>query len=170
MRCPVPCVLFLLACPMEAASETRKAAPGATVVATALPTATAIKIDGELSESVWATVAPVSGFVQRDPTEGAPATFDTEVRLAFDETALYEALRDRTIGGAVLDTWYQYPTREHESVRPSRYPFHELANVIMTPHSSAWTEGMIERRWTTIAENIRRLAGGQPLLNVVHTT
>src|SRR5688500_16418240 len=92
MRLGISGVLLLLASPIDTAAEARKPAPVSTVVATALPTATAIKIDGELSESVWATVAPVSGFVQRDPTEGAPATFDTEVRVAFDETALYVAV------------------------------------------------------------------------------
>ena len=38
----------------------------------------------------------------------------------------------------------------------------------MTPHSSAWTRGMIERRWATIAANLDRFARGEPLVNVVH--
>ncbi len=85
-----------------------------------------------------------------------------------DEEALYTALRDRTIGGAVIDAWYQYPTRDDLTVRPSRFPFHELGNVYMTPHSSAWTVGMIERRWQEIADNLGRFARGEPLGNVVH--
>ena len=65
----------------------------ATIVATPVPpSATAIRIDGELTEDIWAKVPVVNGFVQRDPKEGAPATFDTEVRVAFDETALYIAV------------------------------------------------------------------------------
>ena len=63
------------------------------IVATLLPpSATAIQIDGELTEEVWKNVPLVTGFVQRDPKEGAPATFDTEVRVAFDDTALYIAV------------------------------------------------------------------------------
>jgi phosphoglycerate dehydrogenase-like enzyme len=50
-----------------------------------------------------------------------------------EEEALYRALRDRLIAGAVLDVWYAYPTPENPTARPSRLPFHELANVIMTP-------------------------------------
>jgi phosphoglycerate dehydrogenase-like enzyme len=84
-----------------------------------------------------------------------------------DEAALYLALRDRIIAGAVLDVWYAYPTAAQPAARPSRFPFHELANVIMTPHCSAWTDGLIERRWRFIASNLDRLARGEPLQNVV---
>jgi len=85
-----------------------------------------------------------------------------------DEDALYEALRDGVIGGAVLDAWYRYPTRDDLTVRPSKHPFHELPNVYMTPHSSAWTIGMIERRWATIADNLDRFVREDPPINVVH--
>ena len=84
-----------------------------------------------------------------------------------DEEALFRALERRTIGGAVIDTWYQYPTSEDPSPRPSRFPFHELSNLLMTPHSSAWTKEMIERRWTSIAGNVDRFFRGEPILNVV---
>jgi phosphoglycerate dehydrogenase-like enzyme len=84
-----------------------------------------------------------------------------------DEEALYTALRERRIAGAVLDVWYSYPTGDHPAARPSRFPFHELSNVIMTPHCSAWTDGLIERRWGFIAANLDRLARGEPLQNVV---
>ena len=85
-----------------------------------------------------------------------------------DEDALFAALSARTIGGAVLDTWYRYPSGADTSVRPSRHPFHELDNVVMTPHGSGWTEGLMTRRFTVIADNLERLVAGQPLLNQVH--
>jgi phosphoglycerate dehydrogenase-like enzyme len=85
-----------------------------------------------------------------------------------DEAALYAAARDRTIAGAVIDTWYRYPTASDPAPRPSQFPFHELPNVLMTPHSSAWTTGMIERRWSTIVANVERVASGQPPVNVVY--
>jgi phosphoglycerate dehydrogenase-like enzyme len=85
-----------------------------------------------------------------------------------DEDALFAALREGTIGGAVLDTWYRYPNPADPTVRPSRHPFHELANVVMTPHCSGWTEGLMERRFAVIADNLERLAAGQPLVNQVH--
>jgi phosphoglycerate dehydrogenase-like enzyme len=87
-----------------------------------------------------------------------------------DEDAIYAALRDRTIGGAALDVWWLYPNAADPERRPSRYPFHELANVIMTPHCSGWTEGMVVRRWAEVASNINRFVRGEPLQNVVVTT
>ena len=71
------------------------------------------------------------------------------------------------IGGAVLDVWYRYPPPGEDEARPSRHPFHMLDNVIMTPHASAWTDGLLERRWTVIADNIDRFAAGRPMRNIV---
>jgi phosphoglycerate dehydrogenase-like enzyme len=88
-----------------------------------------------------------------------------------DEEALYAACRDRRIGGAVIDTWYSYPPQDGTTTvpvhRPSRFPFHTLDNVLMTPHASAWTGALAERRCRVIAGNLDRLARGEPLLNVV---
>ena len=82
------------------------------------------------------------------------------------EEALYEALRDHRIQGAANDVWYQYPT-EDRPFAPSRFPFHELDNIIMTPHVSGWMQGTQENRFRLIAENINRLASGRQLVNVV---
>ena len=77
-----------------------------------------------------------------------------------DEDALYAALSEQRIGGAALDVWYRYPSAPGP-VLPSRRAFHELPNVLMTPHVSGWTDGMLEARATLIAENIRRTAYGE---------
>jgi phosphoglycerate dehydrogenase-like enzyme len=87
-----------------------------------------------------------------------------------DEDALYMALRDGTIGGAAIDVWWQYPTAAEPARRPARHPFHELPNVIMTPHCSGWTAGMVRRRWDEIAENLRRFVRGESPINLVTTS
>ena len=87
-----------------------------------------------------------------------------------DEDAVYAALRDHQIGGAALDVWWQYPDAAEPERRPSRHPFHELPNVIMTPHCSGWTGGMVARRWAEVAGNINRFVRGEPLINIVTTT
>jgi phosphoglycerate dehydrogenase-like enzyme len=84
-----------------------------------------------------------------------------------DEAALYQALASGRIAGAALDVWYRYPTGA-DSALPSTQPFHELGNVLMTPHVSGWTEGMIETRASLIADNIERAMRGEPPRNAVH--
>lgn len=86
-----------------------------------------------------------------------------------DEEALFDALRERRIAGATLDAWYRYPAGPEEQVRPSRFAFDELENVRATPHASAWTSALFERRYAFIADNIARFADGRPLANVVRT-
>jgi phosphoglycerate dehydrogenase-like enzyme len=84
------------------------------------------------------------------------------------EEDLYRALAGRAIAGAALDVWYRYPVGGSEPVAPSRFPFHELPGVLCTPHSSAWTDALFDRRCAVIARNIERFAAGQPLQNVIH--
>jgi len=84
-----------------------------------------------------------------------------------NEQALYTALSEQRIGGAVMDVWYRYPANETETVAPSNLPFHALPNVIATPHSSAWTTDLPYRRYAVIGKNLTSLARGEPLVNVV---
>jgi phosphoglycerate dehydrogenase-like enzyme len=83
-----------------------------------------------------------------------------------EEDGLYEALARRSIAGAALDVWYRYP-RQPGPTAPATRPFYELPNVLMTPHVSGWTDGVLEARAKLIAENIRRLAHGETPLNLV---
>ena len=84
-----------------------------------------------------------------------------------DESALYEALRDRAIRGAALDVWYRYPAGRGERATPSDLPFGDLPNVFMTPHASGVTADTFIGRCDDIAANIVRLARGEPRRNVV---
>ncbi len=83
------------------------------------------------------------------------------------EKDLYDALEQGIISGAVLDTWYRYPTSADDKVSPANLPFESLPNVRMTPHAAAWTDGVWERRCVVFADNIRRLESSAPLRNVV---
>jgi len=87
-----------------------------------------------------------------------------------DEEALYEALSGDRLGGAALDVWWHHWSPEHPERRPSRFPFHELSNVLMTPHCSGFTEGTADRRWGELAGNLDRFVRGESLINVVMTT
>jgi phosphoglycerate dehydrogenase-like enzyme len=81
-----------------------------------------------------------------------------------NEAALYRCLAERAIAGAALDVWYRYPTTT-DATLPASQPFYKLDNVLMTPHVSGWTEGMLASRTQLIAENIGRVMRGEPPLN-----
>jgi phosphoglycerate dehydrogenase-like enzyme len=81
-----------------------------------------------------------------------------------DEDALYAALSQRRIAAAALDVWYRYPIAAGPTP-PARRPFHELPNVLMTPHVSGWTDGTLEARAAVIADNIGRIARGEAPVN-----
>lgn len=85
-----------------------------------------------------------------------------------DELALFAALKNRSIAGAAIDTWYVYPNAGRPETLPGHQPFEQLGNLVMTPHMSGWTRQLIGRRRGTIADNINRLARGDALVNVVH--
>src|SRR6476469_5357375 len=68
-------------------------APARSIAATAIPGATAIRVDGELDDAIWQTVPAITEFQQREPREGAAPTFQTEARVAYDATALYIAVQ-----------------------------------------------------------------------------
>jgi len=54
-------------------------------------------IDGRLDDVTWAEAQILTGFVQREPTEGRPVSERTEVRVAYDGEALY-------VGAWLFDT------------------------------------------------------------------
>jgi phosphoglycerate dehydrogenase-like enzyme len=83
-----------------------------------------------------------------------------------DEEALYMALRDRSIAGAAIDVWYRYPGPDGKG-QPSKFPFHELPNVVMTPHIAGATEPTYTYRWAEINKNLGRIHIGEPFTNVV---
>ena len=71
----------------------------ASVHPTAPPTAQAVErsgpiaIDGRLDEAAWRSATPITRFIQTQPTEAAPATQRTEVRILYDRDALYVGAR-----------------------------------------------------------------------------
>jgi hypothetical protein len=54
-----------------------------------------IAIDGRLDDDAWREAPVAGGFRQRDPDEGQPATEPTELRLLYDDAALYVGVRLR---------------------------------------------------------------------------
>ena len=51
------------------------------------------RMDGRLTEPEWRSAPAITAFLQREPDEGQPAPEATEVRLAYDDDALYVGAR-----------------------------------------------------------------------------
>ena len=85
-----------------------------------------------------------------------------------NEEAIYKALKNHEIGGALLDVWYQYASTENLEMRPSSFPFHELDNVIMTPHTASWTDDLDTRRIGSVVQNIQNFIHKKPLVEIVY--
>jgi phosphoglycerate dehydrogenase-like enzyme len=82
-----------------------------------------------------------------------------------DQTALFNALKERRIAGAGIDVWWGAPA--DGAIPPAELPFASLENTVLTPHHSGHARITFERRAADIAANIGRLASGEELNNVV---
>ncbi len=74
-----------------------------------------LQLDGRLDERVYRDVPPVTGFIQQEPVEGAPAADQTEVWVTFDADNLYVSARcwsaapDRIVANEMKrDSWGMY--------------------------------------------------------------
>lgn len=89
--------MTLVLCGVRASAQTPRSRPAEVVAAR---TQQPLQIDGRLNDAAWEQAQPASGFTQRDPNEGKPATERTDVRVLYDDTALYIGARmyDRNPG------------------------------------------------------------------------
>ena len=74
-----------------------------------------------------------------------------------DEAAMVDALRSRKIRAAGLDVFPVEPL-------PLSSPLLTLDNVVLTPHTAGGVQGWINT-FERIAENLRRVEAGEPVLN-----
>ncbi|TLZ60569.1 MAG: hypothetical protein E6K13_08130 [Methanobacteriota archaeon] len=80
------------------------------------------------------------------------------------ERDLYEHLRASPRFVAALDVWWVYP-RGHG--RPFTLPFHELPNIVMTPHVAWAVPEQSGRSLEAALDNVARFLRGEPPRNVI---
>ena len=73
-----------------------------------------------------------------------------------DESALVEALQNRSIAGAGLDTYDVEPL-------PKDHPFLQLPNTVLAPHQGYVTEDAYRAYYAGVIEDIRAFASGEPV-------
>ncbi len=60
-----------------------------TLQATRIPAGGAVELDGTLDDAVWAQARPITEFRQQEPVEGGEPSEPTQIRVLYDDEALY---------------------------------------------------------------------------------
>ena len=141
MRFVAAAFLILALTPIDGLGASRESkAIEAVAIAAA---AEAIRIDGELSERSWTEATTTGDFQQREPSEGAPASHPTDIRVLFDRDAIYVAVRafdteqDRIVGlltrrddfspsdwiSILIDSYYDHRTAYEFGINPAGVKF-----------------------------------------------
>lgn len=86
-----------------------------------------------------------------------------------DQHALYQALKNGKLHSAGLDVWYNYPPDEasRSNTLPADVPFHQLDNIVMSPHRGGGSAEIELRRMAHLAEFLNLAAAGESLPNQV---
>lgn len=85
------------------------------------------------------------------------------------EEDLFDHLKAHPDFRAALDVWWSYPPRG-KAGRPFTKPFHELPNVIMTPHNAFAIPAQRRRAMEHAVDNVLRFLRGERPRNVVDVT
>lgn len=87
--------------------------------------------------------------------------------VAINQEALFAALKAKRIAGAALDVWYNYPTAQVQELAYADCPFHELDNVVLSPHVASKTAEAEAQRVVELAKLLNDAAESGELGNVV---
>ncbi len=93
LRPALAAALVLTAAAAAAADDRTRERVIAAIDARAVALTSPIVVDGNFDEAVWRDAPAIDEFVQREPTEGAAPTERTEARVAYDDQAMYVAVR-----------------------------------------------------------------------------
>jgi len=86
-----------------------------------------------------------------------------------DQEALYFTLKEGALHSAGIDVWYNYPLdpESRGNTPPADFPFHELDNVVMSPHRGGGAKDVEILRMSHLAQLLNAAAKGKPLPNQV---
>jgi len=109
-----------------------------------------VTVDGHLDEAAWQGAAILTGFSQREPVEGAPASERTEVRVFYTERALYfgvrAAVRDvRTLRATLADR-DQITSDDHVRILLDPYNDRRRAYALYVNPLGVQQDGVMDER------------------------
>lgn len=85
------------------------------------------------------------------------------------QEALYNALKEGRLHAAGVDVWYNYPEEDAERshTEPADFPFHELQNLVMSPHRGGATMESEPIRMADLSRLLNAAAKDEPIPNKV---
>jgi phosphoglycerate dehydrogenase-like enzyme len=86
-----------------------------------------------------------------------------------EQEALYHALKSGKLHSAGIDVWYNYPPDEEARAHtpPADFPFHELDNIVMSPHRGGGASEVEILRMAHLANLLNAAARGDQIPNQV---
>jgi phosphoglycerate dehydrogenase-like enzyme len=86
-----------------------------------------------------------------------------------DQAALYQALKGGPLAAAGLDVWYNYPQDQDQrrDTPPADFPFHQLDNIVMSPHRGGGSQETDLHRMRHLARLLNALLHGETDTNLV---
>ncbi|HEY8176539.1 MAG TPA: DUF5916 domain-containing protein [Gemmatimonadaceae bacterium] len=111
----------------------------------------AIRLDGRLDDAAWSSIPPLVDFVQKDPIEGAAPTDQLEIRIAYDNEALYVATRVRSKDPSKI----QAPMSRRDNIRQAEHIWISLDTYRdrRTAYSFAVTASGVRGDWYHSRDN-----------------
>ncbi|TYB31517.1 MAG: hypothetical protein FXF47_04145 [Candidatus Mcinerneyibacterium aminivorans] len=84
------------------------------------------------------------------------------------QRALFNALENDKLGGAAIDTWWNYPKNKasRSNTFPADYPFNKFENFIFSPHRASHVENREEYRITDLSKILNSIIN-QKVVNKV---
>jgi hypothetical protein len=153
--------LLAAALPAAAAGREQATSHASVPVVQAVRSNTSVVIDGRLDDEVWLRAPAATAFTQRDPDEGKPVTEGTELRLAYDDDALYVGARmhdrepsrivrqlSRRDQEAEADGFWLYLDPHHDHLTGAVFSV-SAAGVQgdATIHNDSWQDGSWDAVW-----------------------
>ena len=143
MRFRFPAALLVVIAVPTSPVSAQATTAGPRPVAHATRTIRGPVIDGRLDDSVWRAAQPIEGFVQHEPFDGREATERTEVRILFDNGALYIGARlfDREPAGIIRgETRRDLALKEQDAFMILLDTFHDHQNGFLFGTTPAGVE------------------------------
>ena len=81
-----------------------------------------------------------------------------------NEQALFDGLQSGKVGGAAIDTWWNYPktAEDRKNTSPTNLDFKQFPNFIYSPHRASHVFGREIERMKDIAEILNSIHAGSP--------